>query len=129
MEQFDSITPLPAVDPADVQAVWQLMHEANAALGESYDEAAGTDASARAVGIDTSIVARVCSRGAEVQAVFFRTALIDLMLRMGLLNSWQQDAELGTAVYRVAATIPIASLNGFDPDSFLTMLRDISEPR
>lgn len=72
------------------------------------------------VGVD--LMARVCSPGANLPAVWLRYTQLRLLTRQGVLAEWQHSAALDDAVYRVAATIP---MNGFqlDQESFVRRLR------
>jgi len=67
-------------------------------------------------------MARVCSRGANLPAGWFRYTRLRLLARQGILAEWQHNTEFDDAVYRVAATIP---MNGFelDREAFVQRLR------
>jgi hypothetical protein len=60
------------------------------------------------VGVD--LMARICSAGANLPAVWFRYTQLRLLIRQGVLAEWQNSADWDDAVYRVAAIIP---MNGF----------------
>jgi hypothetical protein len=60
------------------------------------------------VGVD--LMARICSPGANLPAVWFRYTQLRLLIRQGVLAEWQNSADWDDAVYRVAAIIP---MNGF----------------
>jgi hypothetical protein len=72
------------------------------------------------VGVD--LMARVCSPGANLPAVWLRYTRLRLLTRQGVLAEWQHSTVLDNAVYRVAATIPI---DGFqlDQEAFIRRLR------
>jgi hypothetical protein len=67
-------------------------------------------------------IARACSPGANLPAVWLRHTQLRLLVRQGLLAEWQHGTVLDDAVFRVAATIP---MNGteFDPEAFVRRLR------
>jgi hypothetical protein len=67
-------------------------------------------------------MARACSRGANLPAVWLRHTQLRLLVRQGLLAEWQHDTALDDAVYRVAATIPMKGVH-FDPETFVRQLR------
>ena len=63
------------------------------------------------VGVD--LMARICSPGANLPAVWLRYTQLRQLIRQGLLTEWQHNADWDDAVYRVAAIIP---MNGFHLD-------------
>ena len=69
------------------------------------------DMAKRRVGKDVMVsidlMARVCSPGANLPAVWLRYTQLRLLIREGVLSEWQHNADWDDAVYRVAATIPI----------------------
>jgi hypothetical protein len=67
-------------------------------------------------------MARVCTRGANLPAVWFRYTRLRLLARQGALAEWQHNTEFDDAVYQVAATIP---MNGFqlDQEEFVQRFR------
>ena len=67
-------------------------------------------------------MARVCSRGANVPAVWFRYTRLRSLAREGVLAEWQHNTEFDDAVYRVAATIPMSGLE-LDREAFVQRLR------
>lgn len=127
MEHFNPNAPLSAVDPADVEALWRFMLKANPGFADPIAVAPGAQACAPNIGIDISLVARHCSDGADVYAVFFRTSLLGMLLRTGALSPWQREGELDAVVFEVAATLPISSLKGFAPDAFLAQVRKATD--
>jgi hypothetical protein len=114
--------PVPPVDPADVQAVWRFMCSMRPGLGDSTGDVQGAEYCASNVSIGIDLIAQNCSEGADAYAVFFRTSLLGVLLRMGLLSPWEHDGELAATVFEAAAKVPIASLEGFDPGALLEML-------
>ena len=72
--------------------------------------------------VPLDLMARACSPGADLPAVWLRHNQLRLLVRQGFLAEWQHGTALDDAVYRVAATIP---LNGtdFDPEAFVQRLR------
>jgi hypothetical protein len=95
--------PIPAVDPQDLRAVWELTKQAQAQVGP---------AQSASFGIDARLLASGCSRGANVFAVSIRNALL------GSLT--QQPDE---AAFAVAATFPIPRMDRFDPKDFIRRLK------
>jgi hypothetical protein len=76
-----------------------------------------TDMARRRVGKDgmvsVDLMARVCSPGANLPAVWLRYTQLRLLIRQGVLADRQYNADWDDAVYRVAAIIP---MNGFQLD-------------
>jgi hypothetical protein len=115
MQGVELGAPIPLVDPIDLRHVQELYEQSYA---QRRDLGIGGN-----VAIETSLMASVCSPGADMGAVWIRSALLGLMLRQGVLADWQRGTGLDDAVYRVAAAIP---LNGFqlDPSAFIQRLRE-----
>jgi hypothetical protein len=122
MLDFESLTssePVPPVNPDDVKCVWRFIWEAVAGR-----QAAEGEASAPAACFDAGLIAQQCSSGADVLAVFFRSALLQPLLRQGMLNDWREGDELHDAVFGAAATFPLQDgIESFDPKAFIERLR------
>ena len=90
-------TPVAAVDPEDLKAIWELHREiAIQHPGQS-------------VGIDHKVIAGRCKPGADVHAVAYRTSMLEVLQRVApdSLAPWTKNTELDYAVFRVAADIPM----------------------
>jgi len=72
--------------------------------------------------VSVELMARACSRDANLPAVWLRHTQLRLLVRQGLLAEWQHDTALDDAVFRVAATIPMNGVH-FDPEMFVRQLR------
>jgi len=68
-------------------------------------------------------MARVCSRGANLPAVWFRYTRLRSLAREGALAEWQYGTYFDDAVYRVAASIPMNGLQ-LDSEAFVQQIRD-----
>ncbi len=79
------------------------LHEAAADMGKRR---VGKDVM---VGVD--LMARICSPGANLPAVWLRYTQLRHLIRQGLLAEWQHSADWDAAVNRVAASIP---MKGFE---------------
>jgi len=73
-------------------------------------------------------MARACSPGANLPAVWLRHTQLRLLIRQGLLAEWQHGTALDDAVYQLAATIPMNGIH-LDPEAFVRRLRDNLEFR
>jgi hypothetical protein len=107
--------PIPAVSSGDLRGVWDLTHEAGADLVGSRKADVG-------IGYDVAVLAQACGPGADVIAVWARSALLDVLVRQGLLTPWLRGTQLDDAVFDVAASCPIPGFDRFDPDAFLERL-------
>jgi hypothetical protein len=72
--------------------------------------------------IGVALIARACSRGANLPAVWFRYTRLRWLARQGVLAEWQRGTDFDDAVYRVAATIPMSGLQ-LDQEAFVQRLR------
>jgi hypothetical protein len=115
MQGVDQGAAIPPVDPIDLRHVLELYERVDA---QRHD--LGMEGSCA---IETDLMATECSPGADVGAVWVRSALLGLMVKQGVLADWQHATQLDDGVYRVAATMP---LNGFqiDPIAFVRRLRE-----
>jgi hypothetical protein len=114
--------PVPQVDAHDVRAVWKLGQEAK------------KDHPGENVGIASDIFVRACKAGANIQAVFYRTAHMAMLQHIvpEIFEPWTKDGELLDSVFRAAAEVPMEWIgvgvvrNGlpFDVDDLLRRLRE-----
>ena len=102
--------PIPPVAEDDLRR----LHEISVDMAKRY---VGKDGM-----VSVDLMARVCSPGANLPAVWLRYTQLRLLIREGVLAEWQHNADWDDAVYRVAATIP---MNGFqlDQEAFIQHLR------
>lgn len=72
--------------------------------------------------VSVEMMARICSAGANLPAVWLRYTRLRSLTRRNVLAEWQYSPDFDRAVYHVAATIPI---NGFrlDEEAFVQRLR------
>lgn len=71
--------------------------------------------------LSIDLMARVCSRDANLPAVWLRHTQLRSLVRQGLLAEWQHGAALDEAVFRVAANITMQGVR-FDPRIFVREL-------
>ena len=109
--------PVPTVTPADLSAVYVLMLRVRADLPMDIETPGSPEQSS--IGICASLLADACGPGANVFAIWLRSALLEMVLRQGLLAPWQRGDQL-------AATFPISRLDQFDGGAFLEQLRNHS---
>jgi hypothetical protein len=72
--------------------------------------------------VSLNSMARVCSPGANLPAVWLRHIELRSLWRHGLLEEWQRGPMLDDAVFRVAATVPINGIH-LDRECFFRELR------
>jgi hypothetical protein len=107
---------VPVVSPSDLRSVWKMMRDAQNKPGEC-----------RAV--SSELFERVCSEGADVQAVWWRAGMLEALnhIRPETLRSYRKNGEFEDNVFLVAATIPMKNIEvgiphhglPFDLDGFL----------
>ena len=113
--------PIPPVDPADLRSVWEMQRELQA-----HSPGGG-------VILDVEMYKRACSPGADVESVWFRTSLIGILDKLGMLRPWIREGAVDDAVFKVAATFP---MNGmavsvprqglpFDVQEFLRQIKNV----
>jgi hypothetical protein len=71
--------------------------------------------------VSVDLMARTCSLGANLPAVWLRYTQLRLLIRQGALAEWQNREGWDDAVYRVAATIPMNGVQ-LDREAFLQRL-------
>jgi len=101
---------IPPVDEDDLKC----LHEACVDMTKRYLGKDGV--------VSLDLMARACSPGANLPAVWLRHTQLRLLVRQGLLAEWQHGTALDDSVYRVAATIPMNGVH-FDPETFVRQLR------
>ena len=69
-------------------------------------------------------MARACTPGANLPAVWLRHTQLRALYRQGLLAEWQHGTTLEDAVFDLAATIPVNGIR-FETDEFIRQLRAI----
>ena len=108
---LESSTPLPSVNPDDLKRLWGLMRKAIADHGPG-------------IGLDAGYISQQCDPGADVNAVFFRAALLQHLFESGLLDDWREGSEPKTLVFQVGAVFPMEQgVQGFDVAAFMQCLR------
>lgn len=72
------------------------------------------------VGLD--VMARACTPGANLPAVWLRHTELRLLVRQGLLEDWRHGTALDDTVFHLAATFPMSDMH-FDREAFTELLR------
>lgn len=108
---LESDTPLGPVNADDLKRVWGLIRNVIA------DHGVG-------VGIGADMISKQCGPGTDLNAVFFRAALLQHLFESGMLNDWREGNEPAALVFQVGAIFPIEQgVQGFDPADFIERLR------
>ena len=100
--------PIPAVDPEDMRRIWP-----------QFEGLEG--------GIDTKLLAKHCSAGANVIAVSSRVSLVKSLLQQGILNAWREGNSVQPRVFEVIATcslVPEEEGLKFDTQAILGALAE-----
>ena len=108
---FGSDTPLHPVNADDLKRVWGLIRKVVAEHGVG-------------VGIGADMIAQQCDPGTDVNAVFFRAALLQHLFESRVLSDWREGNEPAALVFQIGAIFPLEQgLKGFDPADFIERLR------
>ena len=101
--------PVPTIDVGDLKSVWDMYQNI-----ESQHPGGS-------VGVDSCLIDRVCTPGADIRAVVYRCQMLGLleMLPGDRLATRKQNGRLHEAVFRVAATIPMKWMEIGVPQSSL----------
>lgn len=112
--------PIPPVDPADLRSVWEMSRQFQART------------SGQQIGIGAEFYKHACSPGANVGAVWFRTAMLGMLEMLGMLAPWIHDGVVADTVFKVAATFPMNGMRigvprqgfPFDAQGFLAQVHE-----
>ena len=117
-------TPVPIVHPEDLKAVWQVYREIE------------LQRPGQRVGVCMSVIERACKPGANVQAVVYRTMMLQLIRHLApeQLVPWMKKGDVDEEVFRVAADIPMQWIGReerhglpFDVEEFVRRVRGEGE--
>ena len=103
-----------AVIPAVAEQDLKALHELCVERAKRYCGKDGV--------ISIELTARACSPGANLPAVWLRHTQLRHLYRQGLLSEWQQGSSLDSAVFHLAASIPMHGTK-LDSETFLSSLR------
>jgi hypothetical protein len=107
-----SDTPLGPVGTDDLKRAWGLIRSVIADHGTGL------------IGINARMISERCRSGADANAVFFRTVLLQHLFESGLLDDWREGDEPAALVFQVGAVFPMEQgVRGFDPADFIETLR------
>lgn len=101
---------IPGVDVQDIQSLWVFLASLKGGGG----------------GIDIALLAKQCSPGANVNAVFARVMLVRAMAEEGRLDQWREGDSFEDKVFAVASEVPITPQETglvFDAEAFIRLLR------
>jgi len=111
LKQAEEGAAIPAVDENDLKCLHHMCVE----RAKRY---CGKDG---VLSIDSMV--RACGPGANLPAVWLRHTQLRRLYREGLLSAWQHGTELGDAVFRLAATIPMKGTR-LDHAAFIRTLQE-----
>ncbi len=99
-------SPIPPVDPLDLQTFWALQSRHSEDPGVAYA---------------TSAILSACKNpAADPLALFARSTFIHVLLQHGLLNKWCDGSEMQKVVFEAVAAYPLPNgLQQADPDALL----------
>ena len=110
---------VPAVDAADLKALWALMRPTRC------------DRAAQALGAQRRItmteIREACGAGADITAVSARMLTLQEALGAGLLADWCRGDDPDECVFRTAAKFPLKRIGDFSADAFVDAVRRDSD--
>ena len=113
--------PVPEVDPDDLKTFWQLASDLQARSPGQHV----------AIGLEATKTA--LKPGANAEAIFYRTSMIWLLnqFAQAQLGPWLEGEQVGDAVFRTIATIPMEWIGHtereglpFDVEDFFHRLKE-----
>jgi hypothetical protein len=107
--------PVPGVRADDLRRVWSFLTSTQAPDTKAKQ---GSTTS-----VDLKLLADLCDPHANVLAVWFRAALIEILLREGLLDRWWEGNSLTDRVFEITASFPLPhGPEKFDLDALIAAL-------
>jgi hypothetical protein len=97
--------PLPPIDPEDLKRIRDYFQTVRAKLAKAPGLQDGTPEEPR-FGVQLNLIAEHCSPGANVEALFFRYSILEMLTRQGLLSPWRHGEEFDDFVFNVFASYP-----------------------
>ena len=109
-----------AAIPPVAESDLKILHQVCVDMAKRYSGKDGV--------VSLDLMARACSRDANLSAVWLRHKELRLMARHGLLAAWQHGTALDEVVFHVAATVPMRGVS-FDREEFVKRLRSATVPQ
>jgi hypothetical protein len=107
--------PVPAVRAEEVRRVWSFLASEQARHPRVHGGAVSS--------VSLKLLASLCDPNANVLAVWFRAALVEILLQQGRLDRWREGDSLRDKVFEVAASFPLPrGLENADLDAFVAAL-------
>ena len=107
--------PVPAVRADDLRRVWSFLASERARDPRVHGGAVNS--------VSLKLLAGLCDVNANVLAVWFRAALVEILLQQGGLDRWREGNSLRDKVFEVAASFPLPrGLENADFDAFVFAL-------
>jgi len=86
---------VPSVNPANFRSVEAVQRDVRSRFA------------GKQVLMDNDAWKRACSPGADLFAMFYRIAFLEMLADQGFLSPWLHNGELDDAVFKVFATFPL----------------------
>ena len=106
---------IPSVNPADLRSVCAVQRDVQSRF------------SGQQVLMDDDAWKDACSPGADLFAIWYRIAMLELLTEQGLLSHWLHDGELDDAVFKVLATFPIKRIQKGGQDGFPFDIQELTK--
>jgi hypothetical protein len=113
--------PVPVADPEDLKAVWQLQRQVEAKHGSQS-------------AIEMDAMKQVCTTGADIQVVFYRTSLLYMLTQIApeQITPFLPNGQPTDGAFYAAANVPVEWMGvgivthrlPFDVDEFVRLCGD-----
>ncbi len=68
-----------------------------------------------------------CSPGADLFAIWYRIAILEMVTEQGLLSHWLANGELEEAVFKVFATFPLKRIQKDGQEGFPLEIQELTK--
>jgi hypothetical protein len=99
--------PIPSVNPADLRSVCAVQRDIRSRFPGQ-----------RVLMVDDDDLKHACSPGADLFAIGYRIAMLEMLTELRLLSPWLHNGELDDAVFNVFATIPMKRIQKGGQEGF-----------
>jgi hypothetical protein len=107
--------PIPSVNLADLRSVEAVQRDVRSRFP------------GKQVIMDDDAWKRACSPGADLFAMFYRIAFLEMLADQGLLSPWLHNGELDDAVFKVFAAFPIKRIQKGGQEGFPFDIQELTK--
>jgi hypothetical protein len=106
---------IPPVNPADLRSVEAVQRDVRSRFP------------GKQVLMDNDAWKRACGPGADLFAMFYRIAFLEMLADRGLLSPWLHNGELDDAVFKVFATFPVKRIQKGGQEGFPFDIQELTK--